>query len=62
MGYSTQIQRKKLVGTKWIFINKLNEKYEVVRNKARLIGQDYSQQKDIDYTKTFDLVVRLEAS
>ena len=44
-----------------MFRNKLNEKGEVVRNKARLVAQYYSQQEDIDYNDTFALVARLEA-
>ena len=31
-----------IIGTKWVFRNKLNEKGEVVRNKAWLIAQGYS--------------------
>ena len=31
-----------VIGTKWVFRNKLNEKGEVVRNKARLVAQGYS--------------------
>jgi len=41
--------------------NKLNEKGELVRNKARLVAQGYNQQEGIDYTETFALVTRLEA-
>ena len=44
-----------------MFRNKLNEQSEVVRNKARLIAQGYSQQEGIDYTETFASVARLEA-
>jgi len=44
-----------------VFRNKLNEQGEVVRNKARLVAQGYSQQEDIDYTETFAPVARLEA-
>jgi len=54
-------QKKNIIGTKWVFINKLNEQGEVVRNKARLVAQGYSQQEDIDYTETFAPVARLEA-
>lgn len=34
---------KKVIGTKWVFQNKLNEQGEVVRNKARLVCKRYSQ-------------------
>jgi len=53
--------QKNIIGTKWVFRNKLNEQGEVVRNKTRLVAQGYSQQDDIDYTETFAPVARLEA-
>ena len=52
-------KRTRVIGTKWVFRNKLNEKGEVVRNKARLVAQGYSQQEGIDYTETFARVSRL---
>ena len=39
-----------VIGTKGVFRNKLNEQGEVIRNKARLIAQGYSQQEGRDYT------------
>jgi hypothetical protein len=36
-----------IIGTRWLFRNKLNEKGEVVRNKARPMAQGYSQQEGI---------------
>jgi len=53
--------QKNIIGTKWVFKNKLNEQGEVTRNKARLVAQGYNQQEDIDYTETFAPVARLEA-
>ena len=55
-------QQKNIMGTKWVFRNKLNEQGEVVRKKkTRLVAHAYSQQEDIDYTETFAPVARLEA-
>jgi len=54
-------EHKNIIGTKWVFRNKLNEQGEVIRNKARLVAQGYSQQEGIDYTETFAPVTRLEA-
>jgi len=49
------------IGTKWVFRNKLDESGTVVRNKARLVVQGYSQEEGIDYDETFAPVARLEA-
>ena len=57
-----KLPQKNIIGTKWVFRNKLNEQGEVTRNKARLVAQGYSQQEGIDYTGTFAIVARLEAS
>jgi len=54
-------QQKNIIGTKWKFRNKLNEQGEVIRNKARIVAQGYSQQEGIDYIETFAPVARLEA-
>ena len=50
-----------IIGTKWIFKNKLNDKGEVIRNKARLVAKGYAQEKGIDFDETFAPVARLEA-
>ncbi|WJX51852.1 hypothetical protein P8452_38016 [Trifolium repens] len=52
---------KNIIGTKWVYRNKLNEQGEVTRNKARLVAQGYSQQEGIDFTEIYAPVARLEA-
>jgi len=52
---------KNVIGTKWIFKNKLNESGDVIRNKARLVCKGYAQQEGIDFEETFAPVARLEA-
>ena len=44
--------QKNIIGTRWVFINKLNEQGEVTRNKATLVAQGYNQQEGIDYVGT----------
>jgi hypothetical protein len=50
-----------VIGTKWVFRNKKDEEGIIVRNKARLVAQDYNQEEDIDYGETYAPVARLEA-
>jgi hypothetical protein len=50
-----------VIGTKWIFNNKQGGDGEVVRNKARLVAQVYSQVDGLDFERTFASVARLEA-
>ena len=50
-----------MVGTKWIFKNKLNENGEIIKNKDILFCKGYSQVEGIDFEETFSPVARLEA-
>lgn len=52
---------KNVIGTKWVYRNKLNEDGKVIRNKERLVCKGYSQKEGIDYNETFALVARIEA-
>ncbi|KAI3816013.1 hypothetical protein L1987_15698 [Smallanthus sonchifolius] len=49
------------IGTRWVFRNKQDERGIVVKNKARLVAQGYTQEKGIDYDEVFAPVARLEA-
>ncbi|KAK6161984.1 hypothetical protein DH2020_001825 [Rehmannia glutinosa] len=50
-----------VIGTKWVFRNKMNEEGSVVRNKARLVAKGYCQEERIDFDETFAPIARLEA-
>ncbi|KAI3805595.1 hypothetical protein L1987_28117 [Smallanthus sonchifolius] len=50
-----------LIGTKWVFKCKKNDRGVVVRNKARLVVQGFNLQEGIDYTEVYAPVARLEA-
>ncbi|GJV16124.1 retrovirus-related pol polyprotein from transposon TNT 1-94 [Tanacetum coccineum] len=56
-----QPRNMKIIGTKWVFRNKLDENNVVSRNKARLVAQGYNQQEGIDYDETYAPVARLES-
>ncbi|GKG18384.1 putative ribonuclease H-like domain-containing protein, partial [Tanacetum coccineum] len=51
----------KVIGTKWVYRNKKDERGVVVRNKARLVAQGHRQEEGIDYDEVFAPVARIEA-
>ncbi|KAJ9557546.1 hypothetical protein OSB04_012160 [Centaurea solstitialis] len=51
----------RVIGTKWIFRNKTDERGIVIKNKARLVAQGYTQEEGIDYDDVFAPVARIEA-
>ncbi|GJY48360.1 putative reverse transcriptase domain-containing protein [Tanacetum coccineum] len=52
---------KRAIGTKWVYRNKKDERGIVVKNKARLVAQSYTQEEGIYYDEVFALVARIEA-
>ena len=50
-----------IIGTKWVFRNKLDENGTVIRNKARLVAKGYNQEEGINYEETYAPIARLEA-
>lgn len=51
----------KVIGTKWVFRNKKDERGIVIRNKAILVAQGYTQEEGIYYEEVFAPVARIEA-
>nr|GEW52487.1 putative reverse transcriptase, RNA-dependent DNA polymerase [Tanacetum cinerariifolium] len=52
---------KRVIGTKWVFKNKKDERGIMIRNKARLVTQRHTQEEEIDYNEVFSPVARIEA-
>ncbi|GJZ26576.1 putative ribonuclease H-like domain-containing protein [Tanacetum coccineum] len=52
---------KKVIGTKWVFKNKRDERSIVVKNKERLVAQGFRQEEGIDYDEVFAPVAWIEA-
>jgi hypothetical protein len=48
-----------VIGTKWVFKNKKGEDGEVVRNKARLVAQGYSQVEGLNFGRLLLLLLVL---
>ncbi|KAK6586058.1 hypothetical protein PZA11_001115 [Diplocarpon coronariae] len=51
----------KLVGTRWVFDIKRDESGKVVKRKARLVAQGFSQRPGIDFDDTYSPVVRYDS-
>ena len=54
-------EQMNVIGTKWVFENKLDEHGIIVRNKAISVAKGYNQEEGIDFGETYALVARIEA-
>nr|GEV52121.1 hypothetical protein [Tanacetum cinerariifolium] len=52
---------KHAIETKWVYRNKKYEIGIVIRNKARLVAQGYTQEEGVDYDEAFATIARIEA-
>ena len=51
---------KNMIGSKWVFRNKLDENGGITRNKARLVCKGYAQEEGLDSGETFSPIARME--
>nr|GEV47112.1 ribonuclease H-like domain-containing protein [Tanacetum cinerariifolium] len=53
--------RKRAIGSKWVFRNKMDERGIIIRNKARLVAQGHTREEGMDYDEVVAPVARIEA-
>jgi len=41
-----------IIGTKWVYTNKMDKHGTITRNKAKLFVKGYNQEEGIDYDET----------
>ncbi|GJW35499.1 retrovirus-related pol polyprotein from transposon TNT 1-94 [Tanacetum coccineum] len=51
---------KTVIGLKWLWKNKKDEKSIIIRNKARLVAKGYRLEEGVDFEESFAPVGRLE--
>jgi transposase InsO family protein len=51
---------RKAIGSRWVFTIKTDENGNLLRHKARLVAQGFTQVEGIDYTETFAAVAKYD--
>jgi hypothetical protein len=54
-------KKKNVIGTKWVFRNKLNEDGQVTKNKAKSVCKGYAQFEGVDFEENCAPIARMEA-
>jgi hypothetical protein len=52
---------RKVVGSKWVFKVKTGPDGEIIKHKARVVAQGFTQIEGIDYDETFAPVAKLSS-
>lgn len=61
MGTCSRPTHTYVIGTKWVLKNKTDKLGQVIKNKARLVTQGYTQLEGIDFDEIFSPITRLES-
>ncbi|GJR92878.1 retrovirus-related pol polyprotein from transposon TNT 1-94 [Tanacetum coccineum] len=61
IGIGSTTYRRNVIIVKWLWKNKSDAEYIVIRNKSRLVANGYKQEEGIYFEESFSLVARLEA-
>ncbi|XP_075478862.1 uncharacterized protein LOC142519719 [Primulina tabacum] len=48
-----------IIGTRWVYRNKMSESGSIIRSKARLVAQGYRQEERIDFDESFAPVAKV---
>nr|GEW03055.1 hypothetical protein [Tanacetum cinerariifolium] len=57
---SKNLEEHGAIGSKWVFMNKKDERGIVIRNKVKLVAQGHTQEEGIDNDKFFAPVARIK--
>nr|GEU88413.1 retrovirus-related Pol polyprotein from transposon TNT 1-94 [Tanacetum cinerariifolium] len=58
--HSAPQTRRIAIGSKWVFKNKWDERWILIRNKARLVAQRHTQEEGIHYDEVFATIVKIK--